>query len=447
MGAITVTQLGKAYRQYPTRWSRLLEWIVPFSRPRHRLKWVLRDVSFSLRQGEAVGIVGINGSGKSTLLKLVTGTVQPTTGQVRMSGHVAALLELGMGFHPDFTGRQNVFMAGQLLGFKAEKISGLLPAIEDFADIGEYIDQPVRVYSSGMLVRLAFAVATAVRPDILIVDEALSVGDAYFQHKCFARIRQFQDEGMTLLFVSHDLAAVRALCTRAVWLDKGHVRDIGETKDVLEAYTTELYAREQGLEAPARQEAPDVAAVAEEKRHKRDCRQDFINNSCLRNDIQVFDFKRTESAWGAGQAKILDVCLRGVDGTPLSWVIGGEEVVLSIEANALEDLQGIMVGFMVRDRLGQDLFGDNTYVSTLDSPVNISAGQTVKGTFSFIMPTLPQGTYAVAVAVATGSQKDHVIHEWINDAFFFESQNSTSVSGLVGIPMYAIEVSVVGDVK
>src|SRR5690606_8406318 len=172
MGTITVSNLGKAYKIYPTRWSRLREWIDPLSRPRHLLKWVLSDLSFIVRPGEAVGIIGVNGAGKSTLLKMITGTTQPTTGSVKISGRVAALLELGMGFHPDFTGRQNAYMAGQLLGYSVEEIAHLMPEIEAFAEIGDYIDQPVRVYSSGMQMRLAFSVATARRPDVLIVDEA-----------------------------------------------------------------------------------------------------------------------------------------------------------------------------------------------------------------------------------------------------------------------------------
>jgi lipopolysaccharide transport system ATP-binding protein len=192
MGTITVTNLGKAYKQYPSRWSRLAEWLLPGDKPRHNLHWVLQDINFTVNPGEAVGIVGINGAGKSTLLKMITGTTQPTTGSVQLTGRVAALLELGMGFHPDFTGRQNAFMAGQLLGFSVEEIARLMPNIEAFAEIGDYIDQPVRVYSSGMQMRLAFSVATATRPDILIVDEALSVGDAYFVHKSFGRIKQFR---------------------------------------------------------------------------------------------------------------------------------------------------------------------------------------------------------------------------------------------------------------
>lgn len=440
MGAITVTQLGKAYRQYPTRWSRLLEWFVHMGKPRHSLKWILQDINFRVSPGEAMGIIGINGAGKSTLLKLITGTTQPTTGSVKMEGRVAALLELGMGFHPDFTGRQNALVAGQLLGLQEQEIGLLMPEIEAFAEIGDYIDQPVRVYSSGMQVRLAFAVATAVRPDILIVDEALSVGDAYFQHKCFSRIRKFQELGTTLLFVSHDLAAVRALCAKAIWLDNGAVREFGETKGVLDAYATALYAKEQDVDNAAKQSSAKDRVIKDEPKQKRDCRLDFINNSNLRNDLEIFEFNKDAIAWGDGFAKIMATCLQDNNGKQLSWVLGGEEVVLVIEAHALQELRGVFVGFMVKDRLGQNLFGDNTYITTIDEPVTVKAGSSFKTTFQFLMPILPQGTYAITAAIAVGTQKSHVIHEWINEALFFESQNGLSVNGLVGVPMHAIQI-------
>jgi lipopolysaccharide transport system ATP-binding protein len=214
MGSIQVTHLGKAYKQYPTRWSRMLEWLSPFETERHSLKWVLRDINFMIRPGEAVGIVGINGAGKSTLLKMITGTTQPTTGQIAVTGRVAALLELGMGFHPEFTGRQNVLMAGQLLGYSPADLLARMGEIESFAEIGPAIDEPVRIYSSGMQMRLAFSVATVIRPDILIVDEALAVGDVYFQQKCFERIARYIEDGTTLLFVSHSTATILNLCSR-----------------------------------------------------------------------------------------------------------------------------------------------------------------------------------------------------------------------------------------
>lgn len=445
MGSITLTNLGKAYKKYPTRWSRLLEWILPVSKPRHNLTWVIQNVSFKVYPGEAIGIIGGNGAGKSTLLKMITGTTQHTAGSVHVTGHLAALLELGIGFHPDFTGRQNAYMAAFLLGYSEEEISCLMPDIEEFAGIGEYIDLPVRVYSSGMQMRLAFSVATAKRPDVLIVDEALSVGDAYFQHKCFSRIRFFQEKGTTLLFVSHDLAAVRALCTKCAWLENGSLLKFGETKDVIDAYTASIYAKEQNIDNAAKHSIKTEIPESQSPKLKRDCRLDFINNSNLRNDIQVFEFNNEAIRWGDGLAKITSTSLQDVDGNHLSWIIGGEEVILIIEALALESLFGAIVGFQVRDRLGLHLFGDNTYITMIDTPVNIQAKCIFRAKFRFLMPILPVGIYSVITAVASGTQKEHVIHDWINESIFFESHNGSSVSGLVGIPMHSIEIEELYD--
>lgn len=243
MSTITVANLGKAYKQYPHRWARLAEWLDPSGKPRHHLHWVLQDISFTVQPGEAVGIIGINGAGKSTLLKMITGTTQPTTGSVYITGRIAALLELGMGFHPDFTGRQNAYMAGQLLGYRVDEIATLMPEIEAFADIGDYIDQPVRVYSSGMQVRLAFAVATAARPDVLIVDEALSVGDAAFKRKCFRRIEDYRSAGTTLLFVSHDVETVKKLCDRALFIKAGRLAHYGTARQVCDEYERFLFGK------------------------------------------------------------------------------------------------------------------------------------------------------------------------------------------------------------
>ena len=243
MRAIRIQNLGKAYKLYPSRRARLAEWMLPFAGRRHRRHWVLQDISFALEAGEAVGIVGVNGAGKSTLLKIITGITRPTTGRVESRGRVAALLELGMGFHPEFTGRQNVLMAGQLLGFTVDAMVRMMPAIESFAEIGDYIDKPVRTYSSGMQVRLAFSLATADRPDLLIVDEALSVGDAYFQHKSFDRIRQFRDRGTTLLIVSHNRSAIQSICDRAILLHEGRQIKEGVPDDVLDFYNAMLAER------------------------------------------------------------------------------------------------------------------------------------------------------------------------------------------------------------
>lgn len=439
MGTIRIKHVSKAYKQYKTRWARLLEWMLPFDFARHTLKWVLKDIHFEAEAGEAIGILGINGAGKSTLLKLITGTSKPTTGSIEIQGQVAAILELGMGFHPDFTGRQNVMMAGQLLGLSTDELQALMPEIIQFAELQEYIDEPVRVYSSGMSMRLAFAVATAKRPDILIVDEALSVGDAYFQHKSFSRIRYFQEQGTTLLLVSHDIGAIRGICNRSIWLDKGIVRMEGNSKEVSDAYSAALYGKQQDIEDDAREEAtsPPRPPVVQ---WFKDARQDFINLSNLRNDIQVFTYDEQAPRWGDGAATITSILLTDKQGTPFSWMIGGEEVILKVDAYAKRDLHHVSVGFLVRDKLGQSLFGDNTIITTADAPRSVKAQQAFQAQFHFLMPLLPQGIYTLSVALAVGSQENHVINEWVNNAVRFQSNNRSGVTGLVGIPMHRIEL-------
>lgn len=246
MASIRIKNLGKAYKKYPSPWSRVFEWIVPGNHKNHELKWILKNINIDISPGESVGIIGINGAGKSTLLKLITGTSQPTTGSINISGRVAAMLELGMGFHPDFTGRQNVILSGQLLGITSDEIQQLMPEIEAFAEIGEYIDQPVRVYSSGMQVRLGFAVATAIQPDVLIIDEALSVGDVQFQQKCMARIREFKKNGTTILLVSHDIGALSSICDRVAVLSQGTFIYDGNVGEGIETYFASIARSKSG---------------------------------------------------------------------------------------------------------------------------------------------------------------------------------------------------------
>ena len=326
MGIITVTDLGKAYKKYPTRWSRLREWLEPFSKPRHQFTWVLQNINFTVNPGEAVGIIGINGAGKSTLLKMSTGTTQPTTGSVAITGRVAALLELGMGFHPDFTGRQNVYMAGQLLGMTIAEITALMPEIEAFAEIGDYIDQPVRVYSSGMQMRVAFSVATARRPDVLIVDEALSVGDAYFQHKSFDRIRAFRKLGTTLLIVSHDKQAIQSICDRAILLNAGKISMQGEPEAVMDYYNAMLTEKE---------------------------------NLTIRQQPSADG--RLQTISGSGEATVENITLLDAKGEKVEVVNVGQPLRLTIVARAAVDISGLVLGYMIKDRLGQPIFVTNTH--------------------------------------------------------------------------------------
>ena len=388
MGAISVKNLGKAYKQYQTRWSRLLEWFLPYAPVKHSLKWVLKDISFEVPPGEALGIIGINGAGKSTLLKLITGTTQPTTGHVTMNGRVAALLELGMGFHPDFTGRQNAIMAGQLIGLCTEEVVSLMPEIEAFAEIGEYIDQPVRVYSSGMQVRLAFSVATAVRPDILIVDEALSVGDAYFQHKSFARIREFREQGTTLLIVSHDREAIQSICDRAILLDCGHLAKEGLPEEVMDYYNAMIAAREN--------------TQVEQK---------------------VAEDGRIQTTSGTGEAGFLDIQLLNEDNEPVEIVETGATVTLCVKVQAHEAIPRLVLGYLIKDRLGQPVFGSNTH--HIQMPVYDMKRNDIAEYRITFPANLGPGSYSVAVALTSSDTHLGNNYEWRDLALLFSVVNNT----------------------
>lgn len=386
MGTIVVENVGKAYKKYDSRWGRLAEWLFPFVAPQHSLHWVLRDVSFTVSPGEAVGIVGINGAGKSTLLKMITGTSAPTVGQIHSSGRVAAMLELGMGFHPDFTGRQNAYMAGQLLGYSADEVTQLMPEIEAFAEIGPYMDQQVRVYSSGMQMRLAFSVATARRPDVLIVDEALSVGDAYFQHKSFEKIRAFRREGTTLLIVSHDRSAIQGICDRAILLDAGQLAMQGDPESVMDYYNAMLAKRE---------------------------------NKTVRQEVTADGKLRTTS--GSGEATVEKITLLNEALEPIEIVSVGQPVTLKIEVHVHAKLPELVLGYLIKDRLGQSIFGTNTHF--LERPLtNIEPGRKCVYLFRFPM-ALGEGTYSIATGLHTTDTHIAKNYEWRDLAFIFNVVN------------------------
>ncbi|MDP5063634.1 MAG: ABC transporter ATP-binding protein [Haliea sp.] len=384
MGSLTVDGVSKAYKRYPGKWSRAREWLT--GKITHEKTWVLRDIQFNVNPGEAVGIVGVNGAGKSTLLKIITGTTQPTNGSVTIQGRVAAMLELGMGFHPDFTGRQNAFMAGQLLGLHADEVAACMPEIEAFAEIGDYIDQPVRMYSSGMQVRLAFSVATAVRPDVLIVDEALSVGDAYFQHKSFSRIREFREQGTTLLIVSHDGGAIQSLCDRAVLLESGFVIKDGPPAEVMDYYNALIAEREN--------------ATVEVRRR---------------------DDGRAQTSSGTGEARVEKIDLQNERGDVVDHVNVGEPVRLQVEVRVHADLPDLVLGYMIKDRLGQQVFGTNTYHLGVDL-VDLKQGELVNLSFSF-PANLGLGSYSISTALHVADTHLAANYEWRDLALVFNVVN------------------------
>lgn len=383
MGNISVSNLGKAYKQYPSRWSRLLEWIGPGSRKRHDLTWVLSDISFTVSPGEAVGIVGVNGAGKSTLLKIITGTTQPTTGSVQLAGRVAALLELGMGFHPEFTGRQNAFMAGQILGYSTDEIARLMPEIEAFAEIGEYIDRSVRIYSSGMQVRLAFSVATAIRPDILIVDEALSVGDRYFSQKSFNRIQSFLDQGTTLLFVSHDSTAVKALCDRAILMDKGRLAMIADPETVIDRYNGLLLESANGLNEESPEETPSVVIAEPAQDHQA---------------RHVAGFREMHAQIDTGEIRLIDFRVFDSNERQVVAITVGELVTIRYRVQANTDLHDLHFGVSIRNNLAISIFNTNSDAMQR-SPVSVKAGAICTIEFKMRLP-VQVGSYGLCMGVA-----------------------------------------------
>jgi len=440
--AIRVENLSKRYQLYDKPQHRLLQGLLRGRKQFFREFWALKDVSFEVKKGETVGIIGRNGAGKSTLLQLICGTLTPTSGELEVNGRVAALLELGAGFNPEFTGRENIYMNAALLGLSKQDIDRKYEEIVAFADIGQFIEQPVKMYSSGMYVRLAFAVIAHVDADILVIDEALAVGDAFFKQKCMRFLRKFMETG-TVLFVSHDTGAVVNLCSEALFLEAGSVKMRGTAKEVTEAYLEALYEEQQGRTTASL--SKDLSKVHESEPLK-DQRLDFINATQFRNDIQLFEFNAESSSFGKGGARVLDVSLLDEQGNRLSWIVGGEIVSLEVVAEFRESASNPIVGFYIKDRLGQTLFGDNTFLSYADRGISVGAGEMLSASFEFRMPILPVGDYSVCVAVADGTQHENIQHHWLHDALLFRSHSSSVCTGLVGVPMKNIKMKCIGGI-
>jgi lipopolysaccharide transport system ATP-binding protein len=424
--AIRLQAISKCYQIYEKPQHRLWQGLARGRRQFFREFWALRDVSFEVRRGETLGVIGRNGSGKSTLLQIICGTLAPTTGSIAVDGRVGALLELGAGFNPEFTGRENVYLNATVLGLSRRDIDARFAAIAAFADIGEFIDQPVKTYSSGMYVRLGFAVIANIDADILIIDEALAVGDALFTQKCMRFLRDFQRRG-TILFVSHDTSAVLNLCERAVLLKQGRVMASGPAKEVVEAYHRSLVEGLQGESLPARRastdppsEAPDVQPPDGQWEARVQCRP------------QAADF-------GHGLAFIVDAVLFGVARQAIGSVDGGESVRLSVRVRAREAIDGLIVGFHLKDRLGQIIFGENT-LHGVSSRVQLAPAQEAVAEFEFRIPHLASGEYTMDLAVAEGTQASHVQHQWFYDAMVVTIYTRRPVFGVMAAPELAIRL-------
>ncbi|WP_059065914.1 ABC transporter ATP-binding protein [Stenotrophomonas indicatrix] len=428
--AIRVSNVTKCFQVYEQPQDRLKQAILPrlkrfVGRPGYtyyREFWALKGINFEVRRGDTVGIIGRNGSGKSTLLQIICGTLQPTSGEVTVRGRVAALLELGAGFNPEFTGRENVYMSASILGLTREQVDQRYEDIVAFADIGDFLEQPVKTYSSGMYVRLAFAVIAHVDADILVIDEALAVGDAIFVQKCMRFLRKFRENG-TLLFVSHDTSSVLNFCQSAVWLDRGEMRMHGLAQETCNAYieycSQEVYGDTVKLQS--RQSGKREAKVSPMARVEQDVK------------VELFDNVANSSGWQSGVANIVSVTLCNGDGEPFSSFAGGEDVLLKIRATTHQALESPLIGFFVKDRLGQSLFGEHTY-TYIQPPMQVEAGTTLEASFRFTLPLLPNGEYSMTVSIADGDPYTNTQHAWLHDAVLIRVASPKLRYGLVGIP-------------
>lgn len=403
--ALRVEGIAKQYRIYDKPADRLKELLTRGHWKWHREFWALKNLSFEIEQGTTTGIIGPNGSGKSTLLQIIAGTLNPTQGSVAVNGRVGALLELGAGFNLEFTGVENVYMNSALMGFSKDETSRRLPEIERFAELGEFINQPVKTYSSGMFVRLAFAIAVNSDPDILLVDEALSVGDTIFQHRCVRRIKEMQERGTTILFVSHEPTLVRALCSRAILLYQGEMLADGAPVDVLNRYQRLIMAREKAYDAteeantePSSADVQPIAPLQYQYRHGNNC------------------------------AEILEVEFLNTANEPLELVDSGDPVKLRFRFVAHKDLSEVVCGFMIRNRHGINIYGTNTEQRGVDLGT-MHRGEVKEATFSFNC-SLGQEHYFISVAVHSS---DGVAYDWLDGVIFFRVACPIEMEGIANL--------------
>ena len=401
MGAlarVAFNDVSKSYPAYAKPADRLRELVWPRRRRRHAEFRALRDVSFEVGHGETLCLIGANGSGKTTTLQLAAGILRPTAGKVEVEGRVAALLELGAGFHPEFTGRENARLSAALFGLSSREARARLPEIESFAEIGDFIDKPVKTYSSGMLVRLAFAVAISAEPEILLVDEALAVGDYYFRQRCMRRVHELRARGVTILFVSHSMADVEALGTQVIWLDGGRVADQGAPREVTRKYLASMNARDRASRAagksPASAGEKAGAAIAPEL-------QPAIPN--------------VDRRFGTGRARVTGIALLDIAGRPVRALAPKERAIVRVTVRANDRIADPNIGFMMRNHLGLDFTGTNTAREGL-ALEPLDPGETRTVDFHVDFPELYAGNFSFAPAIADGRLDDYEICDWIDNA-------------------------------
>jgi len=419
--AIKVNHLTKVYKLYDKPIDRLKESLSPFKRNYHKDFYALNDVSFEIKKGETVGIIGKNGAGKSTLLKIITGVLTPTSGHVHVNGRIASLLELGAGFNPEYTGIENIYLQGTLMGYAHEEMETKIDEILAFADIGDFVHQPVKSYSSGMFARLAFAIAINVDPDILIVDEALSVGDMRFQQKCYRKFRDFQEAKKTILFVTHDTSTIINYCTHVLWINDGEKIDEGEPELVCKRYMSIMTY------------------------------DNISSNIVLKSEKLITDeadiyykWITTEGLESFGEKKVLITSVTLVNDNDVYQDIfkGGEKITLKVKMYSYENLSDLIAGFIAYDHLGNPIFGSNTHIHNYGK-LDFEKNKEYIIDFMFELPYLKNGDFSISPAIAVGTQGEHIQHHWVHDALTFKinSHNELAKMGWIA-PIKNIKIKV-----
>ncbi|WP_445634865.1 Phosphate/phosphonate ABC transporter ATP-binding protein [Nostoc sp. DSM 114161] len=422
--AISLKNISKCFKRYAHPVERLKEIVLP-GRCRADEFWALRDINLDIPKGETVGIIGQNGSGKSTLLHIIAGTLTPTTGAVKVNGRVSALLELGSGFNPEFTGRQNVFFNGQLLGLSKIELEQKFEEIAAFADIGDFIDEPVKTYSSGMFVRLAFAVAINVNPEILIVDEALSVGDGVFVHRCMAKIKDFQDSGGTILFVSHDIASVNRLCSSSIWINHGQIVEQGAPLDVSKSYQAWVYNKiNDGIKKKTERlsdSQPEIEIIKNSKGNievKSDKYIENLNQNCFTG--KEFLAFPTVKRFGTGRCEILSLEIFNKEGQKTGFVMPDDTLIICTKIVSHDYVESPIFGITMYDRLRVPIAGWNTDQYKYPLP-KFEKEKLISVIFSIKWPHIKSDNYSLEPAVADGSQESHEMMDWLQAPVAIES--------------------------
>jgi ABC-type polysaccharide/polyol phosphate transport system ATPase subunit len=415
VNAVELQGVSKSYAIYDSPGDRLKELATFHRYSFHRDFWALRGLGFHIRKGETFCIIGENGSGKSTLLQLVAGILQPTEGAVSVQGRISALLELGSGFNPEFTGRDNVYMNGAILGFSSRQMDQKYKAIEEFAEIGDFINRPVKTYSSGMVVRLAFAVAIHVDPDILLVDEALSVGDIYFRQRCMRKVHELRSQGITILFVSHAIGDVKAIGDRALWLEQGRIKDLGDTDRVVAKYLAAMVEKDSAYRTLRKRPAPTRA--------EQNIAPEVVD--CIPN---------IDHRYGDGRAEVLGIAAFDANGRPLHLLEPLSRVVVRISVRAKEELSLPIVGFMLRNHLGIDFSGTNTSREGFDLPP-MAPGDIYTVDFHLDLPELYPSFFSFSPAIADGTLHSYRMCDWIDNALTMQMGHSQGqIYGYLHLP-------------